>query len=51
VNAGQSLNGERAWGIALVCAVVAGAGYALFAVLARVVTPWSAGGGAAGGAS
>ncbi|MBO3088327.1 ABC transporter permease [Cellulomonas dongxiuzhuiae] len=51
VNAGQSLNAERAWGIALVCALLAGAGYALFAVLARVVTPWSAGGsGPDGGA-
>ncbi|GIG40483.1 ABC transporter permease [Cellulomonas phragmiteti] len=52
VNAGQSLNAERAWGIALACAVVAGAGYALFAALARLVTPWAAGGAApAGGAS
>lgn len=52
VNAGQSLDGERAWGIALVCALVAGAGYALFAALARVVTPWAAGGhGSDGGAS
>jgi len=53
VNAGQSLNGERAWGIALVCGLVAGAGYGLFALLARVVTPWAAGGtrGADGGAS
>lgn len=43
VNAGQSLNAERAWGIALACALVAGAGYALFAALARLVTPWAAG--------
>lgn len=47
VNAGQSLNSERAWGIALVCALLAGAGYALFALVARVVTPWA--GGQAGG--
>lgn len=45
VNAGQSLNAERAWGIALVCALVAGAGYALFALVARFVTPWSSGRG------
>ncbi|WP_129336448.1 ABC transporter permease [Cellulomonas endophytica] len=43
VNAGQSLNAERAWAIALVCALLAGAGYALFAALARVATPWSSG--------
>ncbi|ADG75682.1 binding-protein-dependent transport systems inner membrane component [Cellulomonas flavigena DSM 20109] len=49
VNAGQSLNGERAWGIALVCALLAGAGYALFALVARAVTPWASGGPSAGG--
>ncbi|SFJ76894.1 ABC transporter permease [Cellulomonas sp. KH9] len=49
VNAGQSLNAERAWGIALVCGLVAGAGYGLFALLARLVTPWA--GGREGGAS
>ena len=43
VNAGQSLDGERAWGIALVCGFVAGAGYGLFALLARLVTPWATG--------
>lgn len=43
VNAQQSLASERAWGIALVCALVAGAGYALFGLLARWVTPWSSG--------
>ncbi len=51
VNAGQSLNAERAWGIALVCALLAGAGYALFALVARFVTPWASGGRPAGGAS
>lgn len=51
VNAGQSLNGERAWGIALVCALLAGAGYALFALVARVVTPWASGSASAGGAA
>ncbi|UZN02465.1 ABC transporter permease [Cellulomonas sp. S1-8] len=52
VNAGQSLNAERAWGIALVCALLAGAGYALFAALARLVTPWASGGASSdGGAS
>ncbi|MCC2335501.1 ABC transporter permease [Cellulomonas wangsupingiae] len=54
VNAGQSMNAERAWGIALVCGLVAGAGYGLFALLARVATPWSSGGartGQDGGAS
>ena len=43
VNAQQSLASERAWGIALVCALVAGAGYALFGLVARWVTPWAGG--------
>lgn len=43
VNAQQNLNSERAWGIALVCALVAGLGYAFFGLLGRLVTPWSTG--------
>ena len=43
VNAQQNLDSERAWGIALVCGLVAGVGYAVFGVLSRFVTPWSTG--------
>lgn len=43
VNAQQSLDAERAWGMMIVCGLVAGAGYALFALLGRLVTPWARG--------
>jgi ABC-type nitrate/sulfonate/bicarbonate transport system permease component len=39
---------ERTWALALVTGGLAGAGYALFSLVARFVTPWSA--GTAGGA-
>jgi ABC-type nitrate/sulfonate/bicarbonate transport system permease component len=44
VNAQQSLEISRVWGVALVSGLLAGAGYALFALLSRVVTPWARGG-------
>lgn len=34
---------ERTWALALVTGALAGAGYALFGLLARFVTPWSSG--------
>lgn len=43
VNAQQSLEVERAWGIALVSGLIAGAAYALIGLVARFVTPWSSG--------
>ncbi|CAN7143340.1 ABC transporter permease subunit [Arthrobacter sp. LjRoot78] len=43
VNAQQNLEIARAWGVALVAGLVAGAGYGVFALLARFVTPWSSG--------
>lgn len=43
VNAQQNLDVERAWGIMLVCAVVAGLAYALLGLVGRFVTPWSTG--------
>jgi ABC-type nitrate/sulfonate/bicarbonate transport system permease component len=45
IAAGQGLMVERAWGIMFACALVAGAGYALFGLLGRLVVPWSTGGG------
>lgn len=39
----QNVDVEGAWAIGLGCALVAGAFYALFALLARLVTPWSRG--------
>lgn len=44
VNAQQSLEIARVWGVALVSGLLAGAGYALFALLSRIVTPWARGG-------
>ena len=44
VNAQQSLEIARVWGVALVSGLLAGAGYALFALLSRLVTPWARGG-------
>lgn len=43
INAQQNLDAGRAWGIMIVCGLVAGAGYAVFALMARVVTPWAKG--------
>jgi hypothetical protein len=43
VNAQQSLEIERVWGVALVCGLLAGAGYLFFALISRFATPWSAG--------
>ena len=43
VNAQQSLEIERVWGVALVSGLLAGAGYAAIGVIARLVTPWSSG--------
>lgn len=43
VNAQQNIDVERAWGIMFACALVAGAGYALFGILARLVAPWATG--------
>lgn len=39
----QNVDVEQAWAIGLGCAVVAGAFYAAFGLLARLVTPWSRG--------
>jgi len=39
----QNVDVEQAWAIGLGCAIVAGAFYALFGILARLVTPWSQG--------
>ena len=41
VNAQQSLEVARVWGLALVSGLIAGIGYYLFGVIARKVTPWS----------
>jgi ABC-type nitrate/sulfonate/bicarbonate transport system permease component len=43
VNAQQNLDDERAWGLALVCGLVAGVGYAVFGLASRLVTPWASG--------
>ncbi|WP_232466145.1 MULTISPECIES: ABC transporter permease subunit [unclassified Diaminobutyricimonas] len=43
INAQQSLEVARVWGVALVSGLAAGAGYAVFALLAKLVTPWSTG--------
>lgn len=44
VNAQQSLEVARVWAVALVSGLLAGAGYALFAILGRILTPWAPGG-------
>jgi ABC-type nitrate/sulfonate/bicarbonate transport system permease component len=41
VNAQQSLEVARVWGVALVSGLLAGAGYALFALLGKIFTPWA----------
>ncbi len=43
INAQQNLDVERAWGIMLTSALVAGLGYAFFSLLSRIVTPWTTG--------
>jgi ABC-type nitrate/sulfonate/bicarbonate transport system permease component len=43
VNAQQNLEIARAWGVALVAGLLAGAGYAGFALLAKLAVPWSSG--------
>ncbi|QKJ25126.1 ABC transporter permease subunit [Aquiluna borgnonia] len=41
VNAQQSLEIARVWGVALVSGLIAGAGYALFGFMGKVLTPWA----------
>lgn len=43
VNAQQSLEVARVWGVALVSGLLAGAGYALFSLLGKLLTPWAEG--------
>jgi ABC-type nitrate/sulfonate/bicarbonate transport system permease component len=43
VQAQTTLNSGTAWAIGLACALMAGIGYAIFGLLARLVTPWSKG--------
>ncbi|GAA1802096.1 ABC transporter permease [Nesterenkonia flava] len=39
-----NLDVERAWALGLLCAAVAGAAYAAFGLIGRLLTPWSKGG-------
>jgi len=41
INSEQSLNIARTWGIALVATALGGIGYAVVAVVGRLVTPWA----------
>jgi ABC-type nitrate/sulfonate/bicarbonate transport system permease component len=41
INSEQALNVPRTWGVALVAAALAGIGYALTGLVARMVTPWT----------
>jgi ABC-type nitrate/sulfonate/bicarbonate transport system permease component len=41
VNAQQSLEIARVWGVALVSGLIAGAGYALFGLIGKWLTPWA----------
>jgi ABC-type nitrate/sulfonate/bicarbonate transport system permease component len=41
VNAQQSLEVARVWGLALVSGAIAGLAYAMFGLLSRVVSPWA----------
>ena len=41
VNAQQSLEVARVWGVALVSGLIAGAGYWIFGLLGRLLTPWA----------
>jgi ABC-type nitrate/sulfonate/bicarbonate transport system permease component len=43
INAQQSLNAARVWGIALASGAVAIVGFAFFGLVGRLVTPWSRG--------
>jgi ABC-type nitrate/sulfonate/bicarbonate transport system permease component len=43
VNAQQSLEIARVWGVALISGAIAGAGYAMFSLLSKLVTPWAKG--------
>ena len=45
----QQFEVARTWALALVIGLLAGAGYALFSLLGRVLTPWAAGLGELGG--
>ncbi len=46
----QQFDVARTWALALVVGLLAGAGYALFSLLGRVLTPWSSGQAEQGGA-
>jgi len=50
VNAQQALEVPRTWALAVVASAVAGIGYALTALVARLVTPWAPRGNPGGGA-
>ena len=39
--AGSSANVDRVWSLALVAGATAGLGYAVFAVISRLITPWA----------
>jgi ABC-type nitrate/sulfonate/bicarbonate transport system permease component len=41
INSEQALNVPRTWGVALFAAALAGIGYALTGLVARLVTPWA----------
>ena len=41
VNAQQSLEIARVWGVALISGLIAGGGYALFSIIGRLLTPWA----------
>jgi ABC-type nitrate/sulfonate/bicarbonate transport system permease component len=41
INSEQSLDIARTWGIALIATALAGIGYALVAVVGRLITPWA----------
>jgi ABC-type nitrate/sulfonate/bicarbonate transport system permease component len=41
--AGSTANVDRVWSLALVAGLTAGVGYALFALILRVATPWTTG--------
>ena len=50
VNAQQALEVPRTWALAVVASAVAGLGYAVTALVARLVTPWAPRGNPGGGA-
>jgi ABC-type nitrate/sulfonate/bicarbonate transport system permease component len=41
VNAQQSLEVARVWGVALVSGALAGAGYWIFGIIGKLITPWA----------